>query len=131
VSVLHESFLWKATDRQLLVVVGPIPSTHKSKGLQRAELAIRASDAVSESADPLASNGRHIIVSAWSASLILEDGAQAEKLVERRFDMGDSPSLHIWEETGNSIARHIWCVCPRWKPQPRLFVTKAGLLERS
>jgi hypothetical protein len=109
VSVLHETFLWKATDRQLQVAVGPIPNTRKSKGLQSAELAIRASHAVDEPADPLTSNARRI-VSAWSPPLILEDGAQAEKLVERRFDMGDSPSLHVWEETGNSIARHIWCV---------------------
>ena len=48
------------------------------------------------------------IVSAWSAELNGADGArEAVKLVERRFEVARK-RISVWEETGESIARHLW-----------------------
>jgi hypothetical protein len=48
------------------------------------------------------------IVPAWSAPFNDVDMKQADLLVERRLKFPDRGSLSIWEETGDSIARHIW-----------------------
>lgn len=51
------------------------------------------------------------ILSAWSAPFkIPEAGAvtSAGALVERRLQMSNDCILSVWEETGESIARHIW-----------------------
>jgi hypothetical protein len=49
------------------------------------------------------------VVSAWSAQIDPSaSGTEAEKLVERRFAVGNGIRLGIWEETGESIARHLW-----------------------
>ncbi|KAF2877818.1 putative methyltransferase-domain-containing protein [Massariosphaeria phaeospora] len=49
------------------------------------------------------------VVSAWSGPLDPTRGAEeAVKLVERRFRVADRHTVHMWEETGESIARHIW-----------------------
>lgn len=45
------------------------------------------------------------VVSAWSA--VFGPSVIARKLVERRF-MLSSKTVSIWEETGESIARHLW-----------------------
>jgi hypothetical protein len=48
-------------------------------------------------------------VSAWSAPVDPSAlGNEAAKLVERRFDVGDGVRVNVWEETGESIARHLW-----------------------
>jgi hypothetical protein len=48
-------------------------------------------------------------VSAWSAQIDpLASATEAERLVERRFDVGNGVRIGIWEETGESIARHLW-----------------------
>ncbi|KAH7391861.1 putative methyltransferase-domain-containing protein [Pyrenochaeta sp. MPI-SDFR-AT-0127] len=54
----------------------------------------------------LANEGSRGIVSAWSADF----GAPVEaiRLIERRFMLPRGPKVHIWEETGESIARHLW-----------------------
>ncbi|KAI3006268.1 hypothetical protein CBS147346_3896 [Aspergillus niger] len=49
-----------------------------------------------------------LVMSAWSAPFGGSPSSVAEKLVERRFGPQDRLGLRIWEETGNSIARHIW-----------------------
>ena len=49
------------------------------------------------------------IVSVWSASIDPKDGKkEAEKRIERRFVSAEGRTTVIWEETGESIARHIW-----------------------
>jgi hypothetical protein len=49
------------------------------------------------------------VVSAWSAPLDPTRGIkQADKLVERRFGTSEGDYLCVWEETGESIARHLW-----------------------
>ncbi|KAF1830004.1 hypothetical protein BDW02DRAFT_602045 [Decorospora gaudefroyi] len=46
------------------------------------------------------------VVSAWSATFA--PNVEAQKLVERRFKPPQGPISGIWEETGESIARHLW-----------------------
>ncbi len=48
------------------------------------------------------------ILSALSAPFRLVDQTRAAALVERELSLPDLSSLRIWEETGNSIAKHIW-----------------------
>ena len=49
-----------------------------------------------------------VIVSVGSAFLMWDRGV-ADANVERRLDLGEGvPELRMWEETGDSIARHIW-----------------------
>jgi hypothetical protein len=49
------------------------------------------------------------IISAWSGLLDPPRGLlNAEKNVERRFTPLSNRTLSIWEETGDSIARHLW-----------------------
>ncbi|KAF2109120.1 putative methyltransferase-domain-containing protein [Lophiotrema nucula] len=55
-------------------------------------------------------SGRHCgILGAWSGPLDPENGRkEAGKLVERQVAIGEGRSLRIMEETGESIARHLW-----------------------
>ncbi|KAH7072935.1 putative methyltransferase-domain-containing protein [Paraphoma chrysanthemicola] len=49
------------------------------------------------------------IVSAWSCEFNpLPSFQDVEKLVERRFCIQDNRMINIFEETGESIARHLW-----------------------
>ena len=48
------------------------------------------------------------IISVWSSILAFHNGKQVSKTVERRFLLGDDLPLSIWEESGESIARHLW-----------------------
>jgi hypothetical protein len=53
------------------------------------------------------------VVSAWSAPLDpMRSINQAERFVERRFAIGKGECLAVWEETGESIARHLWYLEP-------------------
>lgn len=54
------------------------------------------------------SNG---IVSAWSAEFNSNGRNEAVKLVERRFRIAHK-TINVWEETGESIARHLWYTSP-------------------
>lgn len=48
------------------------------------------------------------ILDVWSAPFRQNDIGRSDTLVERKFDLSAGQTLRIWEETGNSIARHIW-----------------------
>ena len=48
------------------------------------------------------------VLDAWSAPFTQDGHLQADPLVERQLQLSDDVWLKIWEETGNSIARHIW-----------------------
>ena len=49
------------------------------------------------------------ILGAWSAPFQYLADSRAAALVERQISISGLPLLKIWEETRNSIARHIWC----------------------
>jgi hypothetical protein len=46
------------------------------------------------------------VVSAWSAAFTPQ--VEAQKLAERRFMLSTGTTIKVWEETGESIARHLW-----------------------
>lgn len=49
------------------------------------------------------------VISAWSDVLYLQQGVrESDKFVERKLLLSNGTVLGIWEETGESIARHIW-----------------------
>lgn len=50
------------------------------------------------------------IVDVWSSQFTIKAQAKAAPLVERRFQLPAKAQARIWEETGDSIARHIWSV---------------------
>ena len=48
------------------------------------------------------------ILDVWSAPFKQNDIGRSASMVERQFPLSASICVQIWEETGNSIARHIW-----------------------
>lgn len=48
------------------------------------------------------------ILDVWSAAFNVDFNSSAEDLVERELHLTDETCVKIWEETGDSIARHIW-----------------------
>ena len=98
-----KKYHWKATSRELQVVIGPVPNQRGQIAMPSAQLCVQAADTFGTMSD---SQHGCKIMSAWSPHFDWRDGGQADKLVQRRLDL--RPELRIWEETGNSIARHIW-----------------------
>ncbi|KAH3955052.1 hypothetical protein HBI56_038970 [Parastagonospora nodorum] len=57
----------------------------------------------------LSEDGACGVVSAWSSIFeVSVPTSEAEKLVQRRFRLPDGSIVVIYEETGESIARHLW-----------------------
>lgn len=50
------------------------------------------------------------VVDVWSPTFHIKPRAKSEALVERRLQLTGKITAKIWEETGDSIARHIWFV---------------------
>ena len=94
---------WKAGSRQLPVTLGPF--TANSVGTGEACIKVQVLD-ISE--DRLKVDEAPMVVAGFSAPFDKDNGAP--KLVERQFYVGDErrTRFKIWEETGNSIARHLW-----------------------
>lgn len=83
-----------------------------AKAYASSELRIRVGlepRSTSDEYNKLSEDGFRGIVSAWSASFSpAVESKEALKLVERRFAFSKPGTLNIWEETGESIARHLW-----------------------
>ncbi|CAG8958669.1 hypothetical protein HYFRA_00011510 [Hymenoscyphus fraxineus] len=68
---------------------------------------------LSEVVDRMGKDEEGSVVGVWSMDVNLSTSSAKVKevqppLAERVFQIGDGKALHIWEETGESIARHIW-----------------------
>lgn len=50
------------------------------------------------------------VIDVWSSPFTIKSKAKAQPLVERRIQLQGKSQARIWEETGDSIARHIWFV---------------------
>lgn len=110
--VLHQkSLTWKAGKRELAIYLGPFRPNFVQSELV---LAVRHCDTQRGPIDSLCSIP--LVVSGWSAPFGLQ--SPAEKVVERRFRLEHGRDLRIWEETGNSLARHIWWAIFIWTPNP-------------
>lgn len=63
------------------------------------------------------------ILDVWSVDFPLSDKQRTEPVVERQLWLKNKTRVRMLEETGDSIARHIWYVC--------LFITFQGLIGSS
>ena len=48
------------------------------------------------------------ILDIWSSPFSLEQLGRSSPMVERQFRLAEDVCVSIWEEAGNTIARHIW-----------------------
>ncbi|KAF2134340.1 S-adenosyl-L-methionine-dependent methyltransferase [Dothidotthia symphoricarpi CBS 119687] len=101
-TIVWKTVQWTSGMRSLAITL-PLPKS--SPPSLRVKV---GTDAKSTHDEYSALSGEHTrgIVSAWSAPFSLSTPAM--KLAERRFTLPSNQKLHIWEETGESIARHIW-----------------------
>lgn len=101
--VLHrEPLKWEAGSRHIPIMLGPFTLSNATQ--QMTCLTIQSKDAQK---DTLGINSTPLVISGTSAPFGPQ--SQAEKLILRELHVADEKrQLAIWEETGNSIARHIW-----------------------
>ncbi|RMZ74188.1 UPF0665 family [Pyrenophora seminiperda CCB06] len=88
-----------------LPIALPLPNSYPPSSVLRLRVGVEPKQAHDEYAALSAQDVRGVI-SAWSPPFTSE--AEAVKLVERRFKLPNEPIISIWEETGESIARHLW-----------------------
>lgn len=104
--VIYETPLkWLAGSRQLSISLGPF--SEQDAAQHAAVLIVRPR---STQQDTLGVRSTPLVISGCSTPFQFQS-KPAEKLIERSFKIeSDDPPLflRIWEETGNSIARHIW-----------------------
>jgi hypothetical protein len=96
---------WRSGMRSLPIVI-PLPKHH---ALPSSPLRLRIGTEPKNAYDDysaLAEEDARGVVSASSPTFTLNK--EAPKLAERRFKLSDGSNLCIWEETGESIARHLW-----------------------
>ncbi|OJJ44635.1 hypothetical protein ASPZODRAFT_153542 [Penicilliopsis zonata CBS 506.65] len=111
VPLYQESLAWKAGKRELSVSLGPF-----SKDLSRSPIVLGVR-AIEKRGKPFLNPADNLqdassiplVISGWSAPFGGPQLSAAERVIERRLFLQDGrPAVRIWEETGNSIARHIW-----------------------
>ena len=99
--ILHsQSVRWQATSRALKFAM-QCPSKYASRSVR---LHVTAKEAESTSKQLNIAE----ILDVWSCEFYLLDKQRSEPMVERRLILSNSTSVRIWEETGESMARHIW-----------------------
>lgn len=102
-AVLHcETVKWQAYSRALKLAVS-CPSKYVSRS-------VRLHVTTKETVSTLASLGVPRILDVWSATFPLSDKQRTEPVVERQLLLPNQSRVRMWEETGDSIARHIWYV---------------------
>ncbi|CAI7676929.1 unnamed protein product [Penicillium pancosmium] len=94
---------WESGSRQLPVIMGPFTANMVGDG----EACFKA-QVLEIGEDRLKTDKAPLVVAGFSAPF--SKSKAAPKLVERQFYVGDERGTRfkIWEETGNSIARHLW-----------------------
>ncbi|KAI5308476.1 hypothetical protein KEM55_005597, partial [Ascosphaera atra] len=105
VAAASREFAWYAGCRQLKITFGPLKQTTRPSTIQVYVGKGPDSKAVIQ---PLHVEEKPSVLAAWSCQVDTSRSVRAEQLVERRLEPALGPPLSIWEETGNSIARHIW-----------------------
>lgn len=98
-------FAWKVGSRAVKVHV---PCSSKAGG-RLACMQITTRDTISAHASCEIPS----VVDVWSAPFHIKARARPDSLVERRLPLQGESTVRIWEETGDSIARHIWFVVSR------------------
>lgn len=104
---LRRSLKWKAGSRSL-----PIAFNTKGSDIDwpvRVHVALRNAGITDQFEKHHHGGDLPIAISAWSDVLDATEGVnEATRTVERRFMPLNNRTLKVWEETGESIARHIW-----------------------
>lgn len=100
---------WKAGKRELPISLGPLPEFLSRQSVILVVSTIKSRRVEPPTEDNLLGNPTiPLVISGWSAPFGGSHPPAAEKLIGRRFGPMGKLDLRIWEETGNSIARHIW-----------------------
>lgn len=108
-TLYQETLNWIAGKRELPVSLGPFPEYLSQQAIVLGISALSHGQPQAPTSDKLlGGHGVPLVISGWSAAFGGSQSLIAEKLVERRLSPKDRLDLRIWEETGNSIARHIW-----------------------
>jgi hypothetical protein len=104
--LLWRSVQWKAGMRSLPVTF-PLTTNRKTSSL-RIRVGFEAKSK-HDDYNKLSEEGACGVVSAWCLQFTPSVAASyTDKLVERRFELSEGQVLSIFEETGESIARHLW-----------------------
>lgn len=105
-----KEFYWKMGMRVLKIELNVAPSKHNF--YDSIILAISSTAGGTPVADDISHprDGGLEVITAYSPPFHPIDGENAEKFVQRRIMIDPSKTLRIWEETGESIARHIWYI---------------------
>ncbi|KAL5341301.1 putative methyltransferase-domain-containing protein [Aspergillus crustosus] len=107
--ICQDRLQWHAGRRELSIATAPLPASIAKQSLIMEVAASDPPPSKSTLSDSLLGQDNiPLVISGWSATFGGPQMLVAGKLVERRFAVNDSVKLSIWEETGNSIARHIW-----------------------
>ncbi|KAI5818745.1 putative methyltransferase-domain-containing protein, partial [Pyronema omphalodes] len=118
-AIAHKAFLWKAGMRSLKIEV-PVRNKSKSKhsatGKNGKEEDVSVILQISEKdftlSDQLVGEDKVAVMSLWSSPLSIssssEEMEQKQERVQRRIDIGQETPLCVFEETRDSIAKHIW-----------------------
>lgn len=99
-------FSWKNGSRALKINVTCGPKVHG----RLACLQITTRDTISA----CVSCEVPAVVDVWSTPFHVKPRVKSEPLVERRLQLTGKSTAKIWEETGDSIARHIWFVVSQY-----------------
>jgi hypothetical protein len=103
--VLHsQTIKWQAMSRALKATVN-CPAKYMSRSA-RLHVTTQAT------ASTLAALDVPNILDVWSVTFPLSDKQRTEPIVERQLMLPNKSHVRMWEETGDSIARHIWYVSP-------------------
>jgi hypothetical protein len=94
---------WTGGMRSLPITI-PMPKSQPASSQLRVRVGVEPRRAHDEYASLSGQDARGV-VSAWSAAFTPR--TEASKLIERRFIL-PTGTVNIWEETGESIARHLW-----------------------
>ena len=105
--ICQKRFNWKAGKRELPLTLGPFP-VHLAQQNLVLGAAINQQSHPATADNLVQEHGVPVVLSGWSAPFCGLQRLVAERFIERRFTLKDELDLRIWEETGNSIARHIW-----------------------
>ncbi|KAJ4509631.1 hypothetical protein HRR83_007054 [Exophiala dermatitidis] len=99
--ILHSEVVhWQASSRALRFTVN-CPGKYASRPARLHVTTHETTAASTSSAVPR-------ILDVWSDAFVLADKQRAEPIVERQLLLPNKRLLRMWEETGDSIARHVW-----------------------
>jgi hypothetical protein len=95
-----EKHVWQGASRALKFVVR-CPAKYASRSVRMHVTTKATASAMSVGSVPR-------ILDVWSTTFPLTDKQRTEPVVERQLLLPNNTRLRMWEETGDSIARHIW-----------------------